>query len=109
MIMVYCEQRNGELLNVGLELIGKAVELSKDLDGEVTAVVCGNKITQLSDKISQYGATRIIIVEHPLLEKYTVDAYTEALYQVITSENPDILLLGATLTDASSVHDLQQD
>ncbi|AFG35261.1 electron transfer flavoprotein subunit alpha/FixB family protein [Fervidobacterium pennivorans subsp. shakshaketiis] len=98
MIMVYCEQRNGELLNVGLELIGKAVELSKDLDGEVTAVVCGNKITQLSDKISQYGATRIIIVEHPLLEKYTVDAYTEALYQVITSENPDILLLGATLT-----------
>jgi len=96
--MVYCEQRNGELLNVGLELIGKAVELSKDLDGEVTAVVCGNKITQLSDKISQYGATRIIIVEHPLLEKYTVDAYTEALYQVITSENPDILLLGATLT-----------
>ncbi|QIV78376.1 electron transfer flavoprotein subunit alpha/FixB family protein [Fervidobacterium pennivorans] len=98
MIMVYCEQRNGELLNVGLELIGKAVELSKDLDGEVTAVVCGNKITQLSDKISQYGATRIIIVEHPLLEKYTVDAYTEALYQVITSENPEILLLGATLT-----------
>jgi len=98
MIMVYCEQRNGELLNVGLELIGKAVELSKNLDGEVTAVVCGNKITHLSDKISQYGATRVIIVEHPLLEKYTVDAYTEALYQVISSENPDILLIGATFT-----------
>jgi len=98
MIMVYCEQRNGELLNVGLELIGKAVDLAKDLDGEVTAVVCGNKITHLSDKISQYGATRVIIVEHPLLEKYTVDAYTEALYQVISSENPDILLIGATFT-----------
>jgi electron transfer flavoprotein alpha subunit len=98
MIMVCCEQRNGELLNVGLELVGKAVELSKDLDGEVTAVVCGNKITHLSEKISQYGATRVIIVEHPLLEKYTVDAYTEALYQVISSENPDILLIGATLT-----------
>jgi len=98
MIMVYCEQRNGELLNVGLELVGKAVELSKDLDGEVTAVVCGNKITHLSEKISQCGATRVIIVEHPLLEKYTVDAYTEALYQVISSENPNILLIGATLT-----------
>lgn len=98
MIMVYCEQRNGELPNVGLELIGKAVDLAKDLDGEVTAIVCGNKITHLSDKISQYGATRVIIVEHPLLEKYTVDAYTEALYQVISSENPDILLIGATFT-----------
>ncbi|WP_448379109.1 electron transfer flavoprotein subunit alpha/FixB family protein [Fervidobacterium sp.] len=98
MIMVYCEQRNGELLNVGLELIGKAVELSKNLDGEVTAVVCGNKITHLSDKISQHGATRVIMLEHPLLEKYTVDAYTEALYQVISSENPDILLIGATFT-----------
>ncbi|AMW32822.1 electron transfer flavoprotein alpha subunit apoprotein [Fervidobacterium changbaicum] len=98
MIMVYCEQRNGELLNVGLELIGKAAQLSKDLDREVVAVVCGNKITHLAEKLANYGATRVIALQHPLLEKYTVDGYTEALYQVVQSENPDILLIGATLT-----------
>ena len=98
MIMVYCEQRNGELLNVGPELVGKAVELSKDFDGNVTAVICGHKINHLAELLIHYGASRVIVIEHPLLEKYNVDAYTEALYQVVKSENPEILLVGATLT-----------
>jgi electron transfer flavoprotein alpha subunit len=97
MIMVYCEQRNGEILNVGFELVGKAVELSKNLDGQVTAVICGHKINHLAEPLIHYGASKVVIVEHPLLEKYNVDAYTESLYQVVKAENPEILLLGATL------------
>jgi len=97
MIMIHCEQRNGEILNVGFELVGKAVELSKNLDGQVTAVICGHKINHLAEPLIHYGASKVVIVEHPLLEKYNVDAYTESLYQVVKAENPEILLLGATL------------
>ncbi|MEJ5257670.1 MAG: electron transfer flavoprotein subunit alpha/FixB family protein [Fervidobacterium sp.] len=96
MIMVYCEQRNGELLNVGLELIGKARELSESLNCEVAAIVCGHKIGNLSTQLIQSGADKVFIIEHELLEKYTLDLYTESLYQLISNEKPDILLLGAT-------------
>ena len=38
-ILVFAEQRDGVLQNVGLELVGKANELAKSLDGPVTAAL----------------------------------------------------------------------
>ena len=38
-ILVFAEQREGVLQNVGLELIGKGKELAKSLDEKVTAVL----------------------------------------------------------------------
>ena len=37
-ILVFAEQRDGVLQNVGLELVGKAKELAKSLDVPVTAL-----------------------------------------------------------------------
>ncbi|MGQ9855189.1 MAG: electron transfer flavoprotein subunit alpha/FixB family protein [Fervidobacterium sp.] len=96
MIMVYCEQKNGELLNVGLELIGKARELAQSLDCEVSAVVCGHNVGYIGNRLIQNGADKVFVIEHELLEKYTLDLYIESLYQLISNEKPDILLLGAT-------------
>ncbi|ODN29958.1 electron transfer flavoprotein subunit alpha/FixB family protein [Fervidobacterium thailandense] len=96
MVMVFCQQANGELHKVGLELVGKASELGRDLNAPVTAVILGNDIRHLAPILIQHGADRVIIVEHPLLEAYNVDLHTKALFEVIEHERPEILLLGAT-------------
>lgn len=96
MIMVFCQQEDGELHRVGLELLGKAQQLAQDLETQVTGVLVGNHISHLAPVLIQHGADRVILVHHEILEHYTVESYTKALEEVIRSENPEILLLGAT-------------
>ncbi|MGL6168109.1 MAG: electron transfer flavoprotein subunit alpha/FixB family protein, partial [Fusobacteriaceae bacterium] len=43
-ILVFAEQREGILQNVGLELIGKGKELANTLNEKVTAVLLGFNI-----------------------------------------------------------------
>lgn len=96
MIMVLCQQEDGELHKVGLELLGKARELAQDLETQVTAVIPGVDISHLAPILIQHGADRVILVRHKELKNYTVEKYTEAFCQIIEKEKPEILLLGAT-------------
>lgn len=96
MVMVFCQQSNGELHRVGLELVGKASELGAMLNAPVTAVILGKGIRHLAPILIQHGADRVVIVEDPLLETYNVDLYTKALFQVTEHERPEVLILGAT-------------
>ena len=42
-VFVFCEQRDGKLQNVALELLGKAHDLAKDLDQQVYAMLENKK------------------------------------------------------------------
>jgi len=96
MIMVFCQQDDGNLHRVGLELLSKAVELAKDIDAKVTAVTVGSNINHLATTLTQYGADRVILVKSELLEMYNSDLYTKALSEVVEKEKPEIFLIGAT-------------
>ena len=47
-ILVFAEQRDGVIQNVGLELIGKAKELAAKLDVPVTAALIGDNVEGLA-------------------------------------------------------------
>ncbi|ALA54411.1 electron transfer flavoprotein subunit alpha/FixB family protein [Shouchella clausii] len=93
-IIVLAEAKNNELRNVSFEAIAAAKELADG--GEVTAVLAGEAIASLGEQLFQYGADRVIVVEHPELANYTTDAYKQAYLQVFDKENPDIVVLGHT-------------
>ncbi|MFB4257672.1 electron transfer flavoprotein subunit alpha/FixB family protein [Shouchella clausii] len=92
--IVLAEAKNNELRNVSFEAIAAAKELADG--GEVTAVLAGEAIASLGEPLFQYGADRVIVVEHPELANYTTDAYKQAYLQVFDKENPDIVVLGHT-------------
>ncbi|MCY1104709.1 electron transfer flavoprotein subunit alpha/FixB family protein [Shouchella clausii] len=92
--IVLAEAKNNELRNVSFEAIAAAKELADG--GEVTAVLAGEAIVSLGEQLFQYGADRVIVVEHPELANYTTDAYKQAYLQVFDKENPDIVVLGHT-------------
>ena len=97
-IWVFAEQRHGKLMNVALELIGEGYRLAKEIseDTQVCAVLVGNNIDHLADECFEYGAEKVYMIQDPLLENFTTDAYTKVMKQAIDEYKPEIVLYGAT-------------
>lgn len=95
-ILVFAEQREGVLQNVGLELIGKGKELAKSLNEKVTAVLLGYNIENLAKELIAYGADEVIVVNSKELDIYDTEAYTQAFSKIINDIKPEIVLIGAT-------------
>ena len=95
-VYVFAQQVDGEVSSIAYELLGKAKDLAKDLNTEVTAVVVGSGIKGLADSLAEYGADKVIVVDDPELEVYRTEPYTHALASVINEYKPEIMLVGAT-------------
>ena len=95
-VFVLMEQRDGELQKVGIELLGEATKLAKDLDEKVVAVLLGSGIKEKAQTCIAYGADKVIIVDDPELKEYLTEPYALALTQIIKEEEPEILLYGAS-------------
>ena len=95
-VYIYAQQVDNELSSIAFELIGKAKELAKDLDTDVTAVLLGHNVSGLVDSLAEYGADKVIVVDDPELETYRTEPYAHALSSVINEYKPDIMLVGAT-------------
>lgn len=95
-IYVIVEQRNGVIQKVSIELIGEAMKLAADSGESVVAVLMGYKITDKAQLLGEYGADRVLVVDHPLLEHYTTEPYTKAVAYIIKKYSPNIVLFGAT-------------
>ena len=86
-ILVFAEQRDGILQNVGLELVGKAKELAQTLEAPVTAVVIGHNIEKLADTLGEYGADKVIVVDQERLAMYDTEAYAQVFKAIIDAKN----------------------
>ncbi|MBB5172679.1 electron transfer flavoprotein subunit alpha/FixB family protein [Texcoconibacillus texcoconensis] len=92
--IVVGEIRDGEFRHVSFEAI--AAVKSIDSNNEVVGVLLGENISDFDKTMFAYGADRVLKVEHPDLQQYTPDAYSQALMQVIESEEPEGVLMGHT-------------
>lgn len=95
-VYVFAQQVDNELSGIAFELLGKAKDLAKDLDTDVTAVLIGSEVKDLADDLAAYGADKVIVVDDPELKEYRTEPYTHALASVINEYKPEIMLVGAT-------------
>jgi len=96
-IWVFAEQRQGQLAEVGLELLGKAVELAHPAGWKVASVLVNHPLGNgLCEQLSSFGADEVLIADHPLLGSYCSQAYAKVLENSIRKYNPEVFLLGAT-------------
>ena len=95
-VFVFAQQVDNELSGIAFELLGKAKDLAKDLDTDVTAVLVGSDVKGLVDDLAKYGADKVIVVDDPELKEYRTEPYTHALASVIEKYKPEIVLVGAT-------------
>ena len=95
-VYVFAQQVDNEISGIALELLGTGKELAAKLETEVTAVLIGYNVKNLADKLAEYGADKVILVDDPELETYRTEPYAHALASVIEKYKPEIVLVGAT-------------
>ncbi len=93
-ILVWAETEDGRLSRCGAEMIA---ESSKLTDGRVFVTLFGGpELKSLYPEIFGYGTDTIYHVRGKGIEKYTPEAYAEALAQVAERVNPATILIGAS-------------
>ncbi|WZL73789.1 electron transfer flavoprotein subunit alpha [Clostridiaceae bacterium 35-E11] len=95
-VWVFAEQREGKIMQVAIELLGEGRKLADEIGVDLCAIVLGKNIEGLSKELIAYGADKVYVADHDLLENFTTDGYTKVITDAINEIKPEIVLLGAT-------------
>lgn len=95
-VWVFAEQHAGKLEDVPVELLSKGRELADELGVKLGAVLLGDNVGELAEVLGHYGADKVYLAEHPLLENYQTNPYSKVVYDLIHKHEPQIVLYGAT-------------
>jgi len=96
-VLVFAEQRQGELKKIAFENLTIANKLGNSLGVELTAVLIGDNVTSLGEALGKYGASKVITCQNQALSLYQPDAYAKILADIIKEEGATIVIMGATL------------
>ena len=95
-VYVVAEQRDGKVMKVSYELIGKARDLADALGQDVVAVLMGSNIADAANDLAKAGADKVIYVDDAMLAEYVTEPYAKALTAVIKANDPEIVIFGAS-------------
>lgn len=96
-LWIFAEQRQGRLAEVGIELLGKALELAHPVRWKVACVLIGHPLGDpLTERLLSFGADEVLVADHPLLSSYCSQSYVKVLEKSIRKYDPEVVLLGAT-------------
>ncbi len=95
-IWVFGDYRNYFQNRVTLQLIGRAVDLAKEINAVVCAVVIGNELDEWMGEYIAHGARRVYVVEDPIVKEYDAETYAFLTARLAAAHQPEILLVGAT-------------
>ena len=95
-VWVFAEQEDGKLSDVPFELLGKARELAGKLGVKVGAVLMGEGVGPLAQRLVEGGADVVHLVEDPALKVFRNKAYRHSLVELVKECRPQIVIFGAT-------------
>jgi electron transfer flavoprotein alpha subunit len=99
-VWVVADLVEGQIAPVTLEAIGAARTLADSLGAYVYAVLTGEDVTSLAGTLYQAGADGVRVAlftaDHQRSARFPVEPYLEVLASLFESEQPEIVLFGAT-------------
>ena len=78
-VVVFVEQRDGQVKRSALEVVAQGRALTDRWNGTMEAVLIGTGLEAAARQVATYGPDRVIRLEHPLLETYSPEGYARAL------------------------------
>ena len=94
--LVFIEQRAGKINPASLQMFTAANELAASTGGDVHAVIIGEDVGDLTERIGAAGAKVVHVIDDPELRFYRAMPYTSALCAAIEAAQADIVLLATT-------------
>ncbi|HAT72785.1 MAG TPA: electron transfer flavoprotein subunit alpha [Elusimicrobia bacterium] len=102
-VWVFCEQKKGVIQSISFELLGEGRKLADKLGVKLCAVLLGSGMGDAAGKLGERGADKVYLVDHPSLNSYQDDPYTEVLVKLAEEYRPEVILCGATTIGRSLV------
>ncbi len=93
-ILVFIEERQGTVKKPSLEALQAARGLADSMQEPVAALYLGEG--DASSQLAHYGADRVFVGRHDLLNSYSPEGYSAALVQIAQKTSPRIILGSAT-------------
>ena len=95
-IWVYAEQENGKLAGVVFELLSEGRKLAEKSGYTLCALLASADGKPMHQELFNFGAKKIYNVEDPKLAIYQNDYVAKAVDTLLKSEEPEIVLYGAS-------------
>lgn len=95
-VLAIAEQLEGVFRKVTYEALSEGRRIADSLNCDLTALILGAEIENISKELNQYGADRIIVAQSPALSEYLTDAYSTVIADYITKEKLAVVILGAS-------------
>ncbi|MHB1651989.1 MAG: FAD-binding protein [Desulfitobacteriaceae bacterium] len=95
-VWVIIEYNHGKVAPVSWELLGEGRKLADALDCELCGVITGYEASHVITEAFAYGAEKVYIVDDPVLKEFRTEPYAEAITNLVTKYQPEIILMGAT-------------
>ena len=96
-VLAIAEQREGQFRKVTFEAVSEGRRLANQLGVPLLALVMGEGVEGAAGELSQYGADKILIADHNGFSDYRTDIFTDAVVEVVKSEAPSLVVIGASM------------
>lgn len=101
-IWTIAEAREGQIKTVSFELLTRGRKLADKLKVKLASVLIGNKISPAdAQELIRRGADLVYLVNHPELEDFIVENYSNVLQDLINTYKPEIIIAAATTSGRS--------
>ncbi len=102
-IWIFAEFRHDKVVPVAFELLGVGRKLADERGPSLTAVLFGAGLDEGAAELIAYGADAVLVVDDERLRDYREDVYAGALEELIKSNQPEVVLAGATAIGRSFI------
>jgi len=103
-VLVYVEIRDGAVTPASLELLGAARRLVGDSGGKVDALIAGGARAAVA-AVSGI-ADRVLLANHPALERYVPEAHAALLESVVAERDPAVTLFAYSVAGLDLAADI---
>ncbi|MFM8313286.1 MAG: electron transfer flavoprotein subunit alpha/FixB family protein [Deltaproteobacteria bacterium] len=92
-VFLIAEQKDGQVKRVSLEILS---ELTRQGVTTTTLVPGFGDMGQVAESLVNHGAHKVVVLEHEGLKQYNTEAYANAVFSYLSSQNPTAIITGAT-------------
>ena len=95
-VYVFIEHSEGNIKESSLLIICEGRRLAQRLGEELSVILLGKDLKNLSQQLNVYGVDKALLVENSLLENYIPEIYANVLIEIATQYRPSVILFATT-------------
>jgi len=95
-VLAFAEQRDNKLKKSAYETVNAARRIADELNAEFLALIVGSAVEAIAKELGAYGASRVIVVEHPALAQHSNTGVSKVVAEIAGKEGAQFVFLPAS-------------